>query len=335
MNRACRVCVAVLVSGLCWSMPAAAQLQLSPLEYVSPIGITLGPVYHTNGTASLPSVTFAGDTDTGVYWSAANTFGISTAGISRLTIDSAGNVGIGTTGPLSKLHIEYNDATAYSASLTQGSGYFPASIDGIAVTNTGNTIANGFSSLHFRNQGSSGNAAGRITLGNGLGGSGFFAFQLRDVSHTTLTQEVMRITSSGNVGIGTTAPGSALTINGALALTTSASGAGAVVMSATAPTIASGGCTSPAVTTNNGTAKFKLTIGTSCAGVKTVTLTMPAAANEWACDAVDLTTNATYRPEQSAAASTTSVVITNYARTTGLAIDWADSEVLLVKCTGG
>lgn len=108
-----------------------------------------------------------------------------------------------------------------------------------------------------------------------------------------------------------------------------------VAISGTAPTIASGGCTSPAITSNNGTAKFKVTIGSSCTGVKTFTLTMPAAMNEWACDAVDLTTNATYKPEQSAAASTTSVVITNYARTTGLATDFAAGEVLIVKCTGG
>ena len=112
---------------------------------------------------------------------------------------------------------------------------------------------------------------------------------------------------------------------------------GVLTLSATAPTIASGGCTTPVVTTNNGTAKFKVTLGTTCTGVKTFTLTMPTAGTgrEYACDAVDLTTNATYAPAQSAAASATSVVITNYARTTGLAIDFADGEVLLVKCIGG
>ena len=108
-----------------------------------------------------------------------------------------------------------------------------------------------------------------------------------------------------------------------------------LAVSGTDPTIASGGCTSPAVTSANGTASFKLTIGTSCTGVTTITLTMPAATNYWMCDATDITTNATFRPEQSAAASATSVVITNYARTTGLAIDFVAGEVLLVKCLGG
>jgi hypothetical protein len=112
-------------------------------------------------------------------------------------------------------------------------------------------------------------------------------------------------------------------------------GFASVAVSGTAPTIASGGCTSPSVTWSNGTAAFRLSIGTTCATVKTITLTMPAAANGWVCDAVDLTTNASFKPEQSAAASATSVVITNYARTTGLAIDFVAGEVLLVKCIGG
>lgn len=107
--------------------------------------------------------------------------------------------------------------------------------------------------------------------------------------------------------------------------------------SATAPTIASGGCTSPAVTWNNGTAAFLLTIGTSCTGVKTITLTMPAAAHFWACDAQDNTSNGQQASNQpvSLATATTTIVITNYARTTGLSTDFTASDTLLVKCLAG
>ncbi len=157
-------------------------------------------------------------------------------------------------------------------------------------------------------------AAGR-NRGASVGGSLLFQTSPAAVAGVTGTLATrLTIDSTGSLGLGAL---------------------GVVFMSATAPTIASGGCTSPAVTSNNGTATFKVTLGTTCATVKTFTLTMPPATNYWACDAVDLTTNATYRPEQSAAASATSVVITNYARTTGLAIDFVDGEVLLVKCTGG
>lgn len=119
----------------------------------------------------------------------------------------------------------------------------------------------------------------------------------------------------------------AITLNGPVKLTN-------LTMSTTAPTIAAGGCTSPAVTTNNGTVQFKLTIGTSCTGVKTITLTLPAASNQWSCGADDVTTPASFVIGQDSS-TTTSVVLHNYSRTTGLEADFTASEVLLVRCIGG
>lgn len=104
--------------------------------------------------------------------------------------------------------------------------------------------------------------------------------------------------------------------------------------SSTAPTIASGGCTSPAVTWNNGTAAFKLTLGSSCTGVKTITLTLPAATNGWVCTANDVTTPASNVVAEHSS-NTTTVVLGNYARTTGLAADFTAAEVVLVSCLGG
>ena len=106
---------------------------------------------------------------------------------------------------------------------------------------------------------------------------------------------------------------------------------------ATAPTIASGGCTSPAVTWNNGTAAFLITIGTSCTGVKTVTLTMPTAVNLWACSAQNNTSDAAQQTNVIAARATsaTAVVLTSYDRTTGLQEDFTASDTLLVSCMGG
>lgn len=108
-------------------------------------------------------------------------------------------------------------------------------------------------------------------------------------------------------------------------------GSGVLAISATAPTIASGGCTSPAVTSSNGTAAFLLTIGSSCTGVKTIVLTMPAAAHFWhvQCD------NNTSDAQQLAnyvvgrATSTTAVTITNYTRTTGIQGDFTAADTLL------
>ena len=104
--------------------------------------------------------------------------------------------------------------------------------------------------------------------------------------------------------------------------------------SVTAPTIASGGCTSPAVTHNNGTAAFLITIGTSCTGVQTFVLTMPAAAHFWACSGNNNTSDA----QQSSnyivplATSTTAVTFTSYDRVAGTKEDFTASDTYLIQC---
>ena len=114
-------------------------------------------------------------------------------------------------------------------------------------------------------------------------------------------------------------------------------GLDAAALIRTDPTIASGGCTSPAVTWANGTAAFLITIGTTCAGVKTVTLTLPAATNGWACDGDNHTSDAAQQTNYPVlrSTSTTAVVLTSYDRVTGLQEDFTDSNTYLVKCIGG
>lgn len=107
--------------------------------------------------------------------------------------------------------------------------------------------------------------------------------------------------------------------------------------SLTAPTIASGGCTSPAVTWNAGTSAFLITIGTSCSGVKTVVLTLPAATNLWVCQGHNNTSDAQQAANYvtARATSTTAVTITNYTRTTGVQADFTASDTVLLACSGG
>lgn len=64
-----------------------------------------GAVTFPAGTALLPSITTTGDTNTGVYFPAADTVGITTAGSERMRINSSGNVGIGTASPAVKLDV--------------------------------------------------------------------------------------------------------------------------------------------------------------------------------------------------------------------------------------
>lgn len=102
--------------------------------------------------------------------------------------------------------------------------------------------------------------------------------------------------------------------------------------SPTAPTIASGFCTSPAISASNGTAAFTITIGTACAA-SVGTLTLPAATTGWVCAFSNVTVPQSNTPSQTGG-TTTTVTVTNYARTTGIAANWADSNVLRASCTG-
>jgi len=57
------------------------------------------------GTVSLPSITTTGDTNTGIFFPAADTIAFTEGGAEAMRIDSSGNVGIGTASPSYKLDV--------------------------------------------------------------------------------------------------------------------------------------------------------------------------------------------------------------------------------------
>lgn len=58
-----------------------------------------------NGTVSLPSISFASDTNTGIFRPAADTLAFVEGGAEAMRITNAGNVGIGTTTPATTLDV--------------------------------------------------------------------------------------------------------------------------------------------------------------------------------------------------------------------------------------
>jgi hypothetical protein len=112
-----------------------------------------------------------------------------------------------------------------------------------------------------------------------------------------------------------------------------------LAMRMVAPTIASGFGTSPSIVASNGTAVFTLNVGTGGVASDGV-ITMPAATTGWACQLENRTavaggsgTRADVRTGQSAS-TTTSVTLVNYTISSGSAIAWADSTVLVLQCMG-
>jgi hypothetical protein len=59
-----------------------------------------------NGSAAAPSITFTGDTNTGIFSPGADSIAFTEGGAEIARFDSSGNLGIGTTNPSTKLYVE-------------------------------------------------------------------------------------------------------------------------------------------------------------------------------------------------------------------------------------
>ena len=121
------------------------------------------------GAVGTPAYTFTGNTNTGMWSPAADTLAFSEGGTEAMRINSSGNVGIGTATPTQRLDIRGGD-------LQISRGAAAVAADG--AINFGNSAAN------------------YIYSGNS---SNIMVF-------ATNSNERIRITSAGDVGIGTASP---------------------------------------------------------------------------------------------------------------------------------
>jgi hypothetical protein len=190
--------------------------------------LTVGGVAtFTAGTVSAPAITTTGDTNTGIFFPAADTIAFTEGGTEAMRIDSSGSVGIGTSSPaVSGLEISRDTGAAsptpaelristttndtgwsttnpwgrisfYSADASIGGAKIHAAIETKASFTNG-----GYSNLDF-------------LVTDSVNGTLFpvLSFQPAGTNNTQTVfyagasgTERMRITSDGNVGIGTSSP---------------------------------------------------------------------------------------------------------------------------------
>src|SRR3989344_4526902 len=168
--------------------------------------VNLGDIWLTSD-ASNPALVIGDSAGAGAYseigWNSANDYmhlGTQTGGVNTLVLTEAGKVGIGTTSPQTKLEV-----------VNTSSG---ATADQLYLSNLASATSTA-SRLSFRTQdiinntGTTTSAITSILQQNFNTGKGDLAFS---TLNSGALSEALRITSSGNVGIGTSTPGSLLSI---------------------------------------------------------------------------------------------------------------------------
>jgi hypothetical protein len=159
-----------------------------------------------------PGFSWTGNTGTGIYRPAVNEIGLVTNGGERIRVSATGNVGIGTASPQTRLHIY---SGVYGDSTGQPDNDFLARIH--QADNS--SLKGGL----FVKQNWAADSSSVVEFGNDLVGGGAYASYYRisglgnhvfGGTPSVNRKENMRITASGNVGIGTTNPQQKLHISG-------------------------------------------------------------------------------------------------------------------------
>lgn len=177
------------------------------------------------GTAAIPSIASSTGTNTGLYFPTTTSTALTTSGIERVRIDASGNMGISITSPLAKLHTA---STGVLLSLDSygnavGAGVSFRSAKGTQTTPVLTAVNDVIMSLNAYGYGTAFIYSGGISMSAAEAFSATAAGSQLSFTTTPVTTitplERMRITSQGNVGIGTNSPtgdGTALHIHGSV-----------------------------------------------------------------------------------------------------------------------
>ena len=146
------------------------------------------------GTVSLPAITTTGDTNTGIFFPAADTIAFTEGGTEAMRINSSGQVGIGTASPQLRFHAVggAGQVASFPTLSANSTAVFENNLNTkIALVNAG-----GAGVISTIQSYASGDTVPRAELQ--------FASNTSSLNFLTANAERMRIDSSGNVGIGNT-----------------------------------------------------------------------------------------------------------------------------------
>jgi hypothetical protein len=165
------------------------------------------------GTAALPAITTTGDTNTGMFFPAADTIAFAEGGAESMRIDSSGNVGIGTSSPNNKLEVagtiyaNNGDVTGSRYAVSQAGVFYNNDKTVSCVTtnvwyNIGFPVTSTSGLFAFRDASRGGSAvfradtsSGAISISNGITG-----FEMQWAGGGTGQMQI-RVTSGSNVSI--------------------------------------------------------------------------------------------------------------------------------------
>ena len=142
------------------------------------------------GTTAAPSISPTGDSNTGIFFPAADTIAFGEGGVEALRIDSSGNLGIGTNSPTKALHISQNSDVA----IRMHSGNCNTNARSWEIVVGGNASNNAEMVFRTRNDaGTGGSEAARFTTSGNLAfpsGQGI-DFSATANSSGTMTSELL------------------------------------------------------------------------------------------------------------------------------------------------
>jgi len=136
------------------------------------------------GSAASPAYTFTGDTNTGVYSPSADQWAVSTGGVKRLRVDHVGNVYVGEGSPTTGLR--YLDVINMDTDSSSGS------IVRLITLRSDGTAGAPANLIKYKN--------GHFSIWNGETDPAAFT------SFTVGASEIMRLSSTGVVGVGANVP---------------------------------------------------------------------------------------------------------------------------------